>query len=384
MCDRLVGAGAAVERLADPADDEDVVVHREPEQDHEQQQRHHRVDPRGGAEAEQALAEAVLEDEHEHAVRGGHRQQVEQDRLDRDHERAERDQHQCEREQEHEGDDDRRLRLQLVGLVLPLRRQAGDARLRVREGADRLRDDHVAQLRERCVRGGVGSLPLDRDGDVRDGGVLVDRDGDRLVHPAAGERPLLEPADRASHRRRVHVRRLDDDVRRERRARERLLHPVVRLDDGERLRERVRSRCGDVELERRRRERQHERAGGECRQHGPAQDAVDDRAPDPPFAVVASEPADERDAQPVDPVAEPREHGRQDRQRAEHGDGDHEDRRDAERGEGRVAGQEHAGHRHDHRQPGDEHRATRGGGGRCRVQPVPLRPAARSWRSRFR
>ena len=42
--DRLVHARAAVERLADPADDEDVVVHREPEQDHEQEQRHDRVD----------------------------------------------------------------------------------------------------------------------------------------------------------------------------------------------------------------------------------------------------------------------------------------------------------------------------------------------------
>ena len=43
--DRL-GAGA-VDRLADPAEDEHVVVHREAEQDHEQEQRHHRVDPGG-------------------------------------------------------------------------------------------------------------------------------------------------------------------------------------------------------------------------------------------------------------------------------------------------------------------------------------------------
>ena len=43
--DRLVRARAAVERLADPADDEHVVVHREAEQDHEQEQRHHRLDP---------------------------------------------------------------------------------------------------------------------------------------------------------------------------------------------------------------------------------------------------------------------------------------------------------------------------------------------------
>ncbi len=90
---------AAVEQLPDPAEDEDVVVHREAEQDHEEQQRHHGVDPGGGAEAQQALAEAVLEDEHKHAVRRGDREQVEQHRLRRDHERAEGDQHQPEREQ---------------------------------------------------------------------------------------------------------------------------------------------------------------------------------------------------------------------------------------------------------------------------------------------
>ena len=76
--DRVVHGLAPVEQLPDPAEDEDVVVHREAEQDHEQQQRHLRVDPCGGAEAEQALAEAVLEDEHEHPVGRGDGEQVEQ------------------------------------------------------------------------------------------------------------------------------------------------------------------------------------------------------------------------------------------------------------------------------------------------------------------
>ena len=35
----LVGAHPAVDRLADPAEDEHVVVHRQAEQDHEQEQR---------------------------------------------------------------------------------------------------------------------------------------------------------------------------------------------------------------------------------------------------------------------------------------------------------------------------------------------------------
>ena len=55
--DRLVHARAAVVRLANPAEDEDVVVHRESEQDHEQEQRHDRLDPGRRAEAEQALRE---------------------------------------------------------------------------------------------------------------------------------------------------------------------------------------------------------------------------------------------------------------------------------------------------------------------------------------
>ena len=48
--DRVVGAHPAVDRLADPAQDEHVVVHREAEQDHEQQDRDDRVDPVGGVE----------------------------------------------------------------------------------------------------------------------------------------------------------------------------------------------------------------------------------------------------------------------------------------------------------------------------------------------
>src|SRR3712207_6863685 len=41
-------------------------------------------------DAEEAGAPAVLEDQHEHAVGGGDRQQVQHDRLDRDHDRADR------------------------------------------------------------------------------------------------------------------------------------------------------------------------------------------------------------------------------------------------------------------------------------------------------
>ena len=118
-----------------------------------------------------------------------------------------------------------------------------------------------------------------------------------------------------------------------------------------------------MQLQRRRGEREQQPGGDGRREERPAEDAVDDRAPDPALAVVAAEPADERDAQPVDLVAEPREQRREHGQRAEHGGRDDEDRGEAERLEGRVAGQEHAGHRGDHGQPGDQHGAAGGGGG---------------------
>ena len=53
--DRLVGGQAALDRLTDPAQQEDVVVHREPEQDHEQEQRDNRVDPPVGVKPRSPL-----------------------------------------------------------------------------------------------------------------------------------------------------------------------------------------------------------------------------------------------------------------------------------------------------------------------------------------
>ena len=190
--DRLVHGRAAVEPLPDPADDEDVVVHRKAEQDHEQEQRHDRLDPVRGASAEEALADAVLEDEHEHAVGGCDREQVEHDRLDRNDDRAEGDQHQHEREEEDECDDGQQARLQRAGLVLPFGGLPGDAGFRVRNCADGLGHDRLAQHAERRVRCRVGSVPCDRDGDVGDRAFLVDVDRDRFEGAAAGDCPPLE------------------------------------------------------------------------------------------------------------------------------------------------------------------------------------------------
>ena len=108
--DRFLGGHAPVVGLSDPAQDEHVVVHREPEQDHEQEDREERHDASCRVEAEELLPPAVLEDEHEDPVRGRDREQVEDDRLRRDHDRAEREEQEQEREPEHEGEHERRRR----------------------------------------------------------------------------------------------------------------------------------------------------------------------------------------------------------------------------------------------------------------------------------
>jgi len=91
-----------------------VVVHREPEQDHEEEERQPVGDAADRREAEQRFEVALLEDEHENAVGGADGEQVEQDRLDRDDDRAERDEQQQEGESEHECEHDRRVRLHRI------------------------------------------------------------------------------------------------------------------------------------------------------------------------------------------------------------------------------------------------------------------------------
>ena len=174
----------------------------------------------------------------------------------------------------------------------------------------------------------AASVPLPAIGTVMFATVpaLVDVNGDRLERAAACERPSLELPDRLLHRRRLHARCLDDDVRGQCGARERLLHPVVGLDHLDRLGERLGPLSRETELQRRKGERHQQSARDDRRHDRPTKDAVDDRAPDPPFAVVAAEATHERDACPIDVVAEPREHSGKHGQRPEHRDGDDEDR----------------------------------------------------------
>ncbi len=78
-----------VPRLAHARDEEDLVVHREAEEHREQEDRDPALDLRHAVEAEHVGADAPAEDDDEQAVDGGDREQVEQHRLEREHERAE-------------------------------------------------------------------------------------------------------------------------------------------------------------------------------------------------------------------------------------------------------------------------------------------------------
>ena len=63
--------------LVHPGEQEDLVVHRQPEHDGEHQHRHERRDRQVLVDADQPRAPAQLEDRDDHAVRGTDRQQVE-------------------------------------------------------------------------------------------------------------------------------------------------------------------------------------------------------------------------------------------------------------------------------------------------------------------
>ena len=98
--------------------------------------------------------------------------------------------------------------------------------------------------------------------------------------------------------------------------------------------------------------RDEERAGG---QHRPEKRATQHPGDEPPpRPVVARLAAEDGDTDAIDVVPEPVQHGGQHGERADHRGEDDDHRPDANRGEERVAGDEHAGHRDQHRRARDE------------------------------
>jgi hypothetical protein len=108
-------------------------------------------------------------------------------------------------------------------------------------------------------------------------------------------------------------------------------------------------------------DREHDQhgSGSHDRNERPAQHTVEHPRPRTRLARTALGP-EERYAALVNPVAELREDRRQHRERADHGDRDHEDRAGGKREECRGAAEVHARHRGDHRDAGHEHCPSRG------------------------
>ena len=310
---------------------------------------------------------AVLEDEHEDAVGGADRQQVEDDRLDRHHDRAERDQQQDEREAEHEREHERRARRHGVDEVLRAGGHAGHGDLGAGELADGGRDDLGAQHLERALGGGVGAAALDRERDDGDGLVGADLDARGLGELAGGQRPVVQLLDRGLDRRGRDVVGLDDGRGRDGAAGEGGLEAVVGLDDRLAARVAVEARVLELDAERGDAEGDEQAAGEHASTRSGRLRTRVRMAPqtrDSPLSAwrrlvmngtrpFSSQFFRLRNASIAGrKVSEPSMR-----------DGDDEHRADAEADEDRVAGEQQAGHRGHHGQARDEHRAARGGGG---------------------
>ena len=188
-----------------------MVVHREPEQDGEEEERQPRLDRLDLREAEELVADALLEDEHDQTVGRSHREQVEHDRLRRHDERAERDRQQHEAEAEHVEEDDRKPAIQHLAVVDDLGGLAGDEDFQVGAG-QRLRHDLGAEPLDRLYRRLVPAVTADLRLDDRQLAV------GRPRHRRSAERrvvrePLRKVVDRGPRLARVDV-ALQDDLRR--------------------------------------------------------------------------------------------------------------------------------------------------------------------------
>ena len=165
--------------LPDPAEQEDLVVHREPEQDREHQHRRERVDRHRLVDAEPLRAPAPLEDGHEDAVRRPDADQVQRSGLERHPHRPEHRDEDQQRQQQHGRDEPRHPRLQLAGQVDLECRVAGDhhgTAVRVGDGRQHVRPEGVDEVGGLLgLRRGVGQGGQHHDLAVRADGRRGDR-----------------------------------------------------------------------------------------------------------------------------------------------------------------------------------------------------------------
>ena len=127
--DRLRGITRLQPVLADPADEEHLVVHRQPEQDREHQDRDERGQRRLAVDADEPAEPAALQRVGDHAVRGADRQHVHHGSLDRDGDAAEHHEQQQERQAHHTADEQRQRGDEAVGHVERDGRPAADVHL---------------------------------------------------------------------------------------------------------------------------------------------------------------------------------------------------------------------------------------------------------------
>src|SRR4029077_463279 len=106
---RLVVVAGGGPFLADPGDQEDLVVHGQAEQDGEHQHGQERFDRPGLAEVKQPQAPAVLEDRDQNAERGRGSEQVHHRRDRGDEQAAEGQRQQTEPQDEDDPDEDQQL-----------------------------------------------------------------------------------------------------------------------------------------------------------------------------------------------------------------------------------------------------------------------------------
>src|SRR5215203_3174093 len=125
--DGTFGRAAAVVRLPHPADDEDLVVHRDAEEEGEGDHRQLDVDRLRRLDTPDRFgAESLLVDEHDQPPGGADGEQVQEDSLQRQEQRAERPRQQEERQDRDEGDYPREVAVDSVEEVGALRRLATD------------------------------------------------------------------------------------------------------------------------------------------------------------------------------------------------------------------------------------------------------------------
>ena len=190
---------------------------------------------------------------------------------------------------------------------------------------------------------------------------LVDVREDRLEHDVCRERTPTELSDCLLDLCRAHVGCLDHHSGRIRTPGERRLHLVVGLHRRQGLRIGLSARSDRLQLQGDEAQGDEKASCEQDRRNRMAKDrAKESTSRKPAFTVLGPHALQDRDVELLHPVAEPREHGRQDRQRSEHRHRHDEDGGRAESLERRVAGQEHPGHRDHDGQPGHEH-GTPGG-----------------------